>query len=108
MTARKPAANERRHLERLLEPHAGELFECVAIVRFGGEIQPTLLGLLRGRAFEQGRVVLLHLAQMRQQRIRERVAALIAEETRETLQSFAITWELVGLLVGDHLQPMLD
>jgi hypothetical protein len=45
---------------------------------------------------------------MRQQRIRERIAALMAKETRETFQSLAISRELMGLLVGHHLQPMLD
>src|SRR5260370_34321768 len=45
---------------------------------------------------------------MRQQRIRECIAALVAEKMRKTLQSFAITGKLMGLLIGDHLQPVLN
>ena len=108
MIVRKPAANQRRNLERLLEAHASEFFERVAIVRFGREIQPALRGFLRGRAFEQGRVVLLHLAQMTEQFRGKSVAVLVAEEMRKTLQSFAITRKLMGLLIGDHLQTVLD
>ena len=50
----------------------------------------------------------LHLAQVPEQRVRERIAVLEAGKTGEALQPFAIGRQRVGLIVGHHLQAMLD
>ena len=50
----------------------------------------------------------LHLAQMADQRLGEGVAILEAGKAREALEAFAIGRQRVGLVVGDHLQTVLD
>ena len=50
----------------------------------------------------------LHLAQVLEQLLRERVAILEAGKAREALQAFAVRRQRVGLLVGHHLQAVLD
>ena len=50
----------------------------------------------------------LDLAQMRHQRAGEIVAALEAEKARKHIERFGIGRQRVGLLVGHHLQAVLD
>ena len=50
----------------------------------------------------------LHDVEMAQQIAGEGGAAVIAEEARKALHRLGIVGQRVGLLVGDHLQPMLD
>ena len=62
----------------------------------------------RRRALEQGRVVALHVAQMAEQRLGKAVAIGKAEEAGEAFEPLAVARQRVGLLVGDHLQPVLE
>src|SRR5262249_48576570 len=57
---------------------------------------------------EQARVVPLHLAQMIKQRVGELIASEKPEEAREPLELLGGCRQGVRLLVGDHLQTMLD
>ncbi len=50
----------------------------------------------------------LHDVELKQQIERKRLAVLIAEELRETIDRLGLLRQAVGLFVGDHLQPMLD
>ena len=74
----------------------------------GGKASARALRLRRRRAFEQRRVVALHVAQMAEQRLGEGVAVGKAEKAREPLEPLAVARQRVGLLVGHHLQPVLD
>ena len=50
----------------------------------------------------------LHDVEMTEQILGKGRAALIAEEMRKALHRLGIVRQRMGLLVGDHLQPMLD
>ena len=50
----------------------------------------------------------LHDVEMTEQILREGRAAVIAEEMRKALHGLRLFRQRVGLLVGDHLQPVLD
>ncbi len=45
---------------------------------------------------------------MRQQHSRERITTGVAEKAREAIEFLALLRQRVGLLVGHHLQAMLD
>ncbi len=67
-----------------------------------GFLKPSLL------KCEQPAVVSLHAIEMTQQVFGEGRAAVISEKPREPLHRLDIFRQGVGLLVGDHLQPVLD
>ena len=50
----------------------------------------------------------LHDVEMAEQVLCEGRAALIAEEMRKALHRLGIVGQRMGLLVRDHLQPVLD
>ena len=60
------------------------------------------------RVLEQPDIVPLHLAQMAEQRLGECVAILEAGKAREALEAVAVGRQRMGLVVGDHLQAVLD
>ena len=57
---------------------------------------------------EQLAIMPLHDIEMAKQIIRERRAARVTEKAREPLHSLDSVRQGMGLLVSDHLQPMLD
>jgi hypothetical protein len=57
---------------------------------------------------EQPHVVALHLAHVIEQRLGKRVTILEAGEAREAFHILALRRQAVGLVVGHHLQPVLD
>ncbi len=59
-------------------------------------------------ALEQFFVVPLHDIEMAKQILGEGSAAVIAQETGETLHRLDIVRQAMGLLVRHHLQPVLD
>ena len=59
-------------------------------------------------ALEQLAVVPLHDVEMAEQILCKGRAALIAEEVCKTLDCLGVFGQRMGLLVRDHLQPVLD
>ena len=78
------------------------------IIGTGAVIRRRQLRGAGGIALEQLAVMPLHHIEMAQQVAREGGAALIAEEIRETLHCLGVFGQGMGLLVRDHLQPVLD
>ena len=105
--APKPTADERGCFKGLPEADGGELVERLAVVRRGGKLQMELPRFSCRHAFEQGCVVLLHVAQMREQDLREGIAILEPKEPRKTIEDLAIAGKRLGLLVGKHLKAVL-
>ena len=93
---RLPKAQHRQPIER------------IALDVGADEREVLLLGEEGRGALEQSHVVLLDLVQMDQQRVGEIVAVLETEKAREFAKRRAIGRQGVGLLVGHHLQAMLD
>ena len=60
------------------------------------------------RMLEQPHIVALDPAHVAQQDCGEFIAALAAEEAREDVERLGLRRQRVGLLVGHHLQAMLD
>src|SRR5262249_25441574 len=60
------------------------------------------------RIFEQSRVVVLHLAQLGKYGRLEGFAAVVAGKVRELIEGCWIGRECMGLLVGHHLQAVLN
>ena len=50
----------------------------------------------------------LHRVEMAEQVLGEGRAAFVAEEIRKALDRLGLLGQRMGLLVGDHLQPVLD
>ena len=59
-------------------------------------------------ALEQLAVMPLHDVEMAEQILGEGRAAFIAEEVRKALDGLGVVGQRMGLLVRDHLQPVLD
>ena len=105
--AGQPAAHRGRHLQRLAVAHRAEPVERLAVVGVLGKRQRQLIGPRRG-VLEQPEILALHLAQMLDQLLREGVAILEAGKPREALEAFAVRRQRMGLVVGHHLQAVLD
>ncbi len=103
-----PAAHRGGNVLRLPETQHRQPIERVAFDVGADEREVLLLGEEGRRALEQSYVVLLDLVQMNQQGVGEIVAVLETKKAREFAKSNAIRRQGVGLLVGHHLQAMLD
>src|SRR5262249_38127945 len=103
-----PAPHQRRDLERAAKTFLSEAIERLAIVRLGQKTQAAAAGLGSRRILEQGRIMALHIAQMDEQGLRESITIGKGGETGKALQAIAIGRQGVGLLVGDHLQTVLE
>ena len=73
-----------------------------------GEREVLLAGEKRRLAFEELHIVTLDGAQVRQQMPSEFVASGEAEKAREAGERIGIGRQRVGLLIGQHLQPVFD
>jgi len=107
IVAREPAAHRLADFDRAAEAHRSQLVERFDVVGIGGKEQRAAQRFGRRRILEQARVVALHLAQMVEQGGGERVASGKAEEAGKAIERVAFSGQRVGLLVGNHLQPML-
>ena len=103
-----PAAHARQHLPGLREPHLLQRGEGGRIVPLAGKhhVDPSAREL--GAVLEQGRVVALHRLQAGDERSGEGCHVRVAAEPRKAGKPLWIVGHLVRLLVGDHLQPVLD
>ena len=106
--AGEPASHRLRHLDRLAESHRAQLVEGFGGIGLGREDEAAALGGARRRVLEQARIVALHRAEVAEQRRREGVAIGIAHEAGERRELLRRRGQRMGLLVGDHLQAMLD
>ena len=106
IAAREPASDGRGDLHRIAKAQFREPVEGRAIV---GLLLENQIGLRRnGRRFEQNRIMALNLLQSRDA-ARPRIPA--GPQSRKIARSARcrrIGRQSVGLLVGDHLQAMLD
>ena len=112
IAAEAPAAHDPRDVLRpgkaqLLQPR-----QRVGIVLAGQEpLGDRLLALSRialAAVVEQARIVPVHPAQMRQQCLGEGLAIGKAGQPGNALQPFLVLRQRVALLVGDHLDAVLD
>ena len=108
IVAGHPLLHDGRHHQRLLEAQLGEIIEHARIVRAGPIIQVGELRRAGRIALEQPAVVALHAIEPDQQIPGEGGPVRIAEEARELLHPFGRVGQRMGLLVGDHLEPVLD
>ena len=106
--AGEPAPHRLRHLDRLAESHRAQLVEGFGGIGLGRKDEAAALGGARRRVLEQARIVALHRAEVAEQRRREGVAIGIAHEAGECRKLLRRRGQRMGLLVGDHLQAMLD
>ena len=79
-----------------------------AVIGILGKDEAVAFGLARRRMLEQLGIVVLHRAELRHQRGRKCVAPLIAEKAGKMLHTAAVGRQRMGLLIGDHLQAVLD
>ena len=103
-----PAAHRGGDVLRLPETQHRQPVERIALDVGADEREVLLLGEEGRRAFEQSDIVLLDLVQMNQQGVGKVVAVLETEKARELAECRAIGRQGVGLLIGHHLQAMLD
>ena len=102
-----PAADAGRDGGRVLEAHRGEVGERVGIVAGAGEDEAAA-GPEVGLALEQRRVVPLDRGQRLQHRGLERLPVREPGERGEALELGLARRERLRLLVGHHLQPVLE
>ncbi len=106
--AGEPSPHRLRHLDRLAEPHRAQLVEGFGSIGLGRKDEAAALGGARRRVLEQARIVALHRAEVAEQRRREGVPIGVAHEAGERRELLRGRGQRMGLLVGDHLQAMLD
>ncbi len=108
VVAGKPALQRFGNRRRLLEAQRGDMLQQPGIVGATAEIE-LRQGRRRGSlVLEQLAVVPLDATQVPEQHVGERVPTGKAEEPGEPLDGLGLFGKRVGLLIGDHLQPMLD
>ena len=91
-----------------LKPRVVEVIEQARVFGAGAVVHRRQLRGAGGIALEQLFVMPLHDIEMAEQVLGERRAAVVAEEAGKTLHGLGIVGQAVGLLVGDHLQPVFD
>ena len=106
--ARHPLLQRFGDHDRLLETERGEMIEQPQVLRTGAVIDLRQLYRAGRVALEQLAVMPLHGLEMAKQILGKGRPALIAEETRKPLHGLGIVRQRMGLLVGDHLQPVFD
>ena len=84
------------------------MFEQTRLFGAGAVIHRRQLYAAGRVAFEQLAVMVLDDVEMVQQILGESRAAVIAEEAGEAFHRFDVVGQRMGLLVRDHLQPVLD
>ena len=84
------------------------MVEQARILRPGGVVDCGQLHRAGRIALEQLAVMPLHDVEMAEQILRKGCPALIAEEVRKALDGLGVFGQRMGLLVRDHLQPVLD
>ena len=84
------------------------MVEQARILWPGSVVDLRQLHRARRIALEQLAVMALHDVEMAEQILRKGRPALIAEEVRKALHGLGIFGQRMGLLVRDHLQPVLD
>jgi hypothetical protein len=109
VVAFEPLLDRCRRRGRLLEAESGQMFEQARIVGTGAIIDLRQFRRARGIvALEQFCVMPLHRVEMGEQVFGEGRTAFIAEEIGKALDRVGLLGQRMGLLVGDHLQPVLD
>ena len=103
-----PAADGRRHAVGALEALRRQRLQRFGIVVDAGEDERAFGGGERGRAFEQLGVMALHGAQDRQRARLERRLVREAHEAGDIGALGGILGQAMGLLVGDHLDAVLQ
>ena len=102
----EPDAHGARDFQRVAKAHAGQTIERLAVVLVLRKAQRAVRA-LRHR-LEQLRILPLHVAQMQHAAHRQRTRVPSKpEKSRKTLERLGIRRQRVGLLVRDHLQPVL-
>src|SRR5262249_56474421 len=84
-----PASHQRRDFERLAKTHFEETIERLRIVGLRRKREVGPIAALRKRLLEQTGIMALHIAQMQEQRLGERIAIAEAAETGETIEAVA-------------------
>ena len=103
-----PAADRLGGVFGPLEAETAQRRQGLGIVADAGEDQVARLGAERRRVLEQARVMFLDAAQMTRHLGREPVEARIAAEFGEARERAGFERQALRLLVGDHLQAVLD
>ena len=103
-----PELQRAGHRDRLLEAERRQMVEQARILRPCGVVDLRQLHRAGRIALEQLAVMSLHDVEMAEQILRKGCPALIAEEVRKALDGLGIFGQRMGLLVRDHLQPVLD
>ena len=108
VSGRVPALHRGGNLARLPKTHFRQPIERLALALRRRERQILPLREQGGRALKQPDIMRLDFAQMRQQHSGEIVAIFEAEKPGERTERLAIGRQSVRLLVGHHLQAVLD
>ena len=107
-TPEMPAANRLRGGRRIVEPEALKGRQRLGIVGDAGEDEIAGRSAQRRRILEQPRIVALDPRQVAGQVLGEGFEPPIAAEFGEARERRALEGQALRLLVGDHLQPVLD
>jgi len=103
-----PGADGGRDLRHLHEAEAAQRLERLGIVLRAGEDEAAAFFREWRRRFEEARVVSLHGAKLRQQRLREFLPAVEIHEAGDVIEALIRRGQSMRLLVGDHLQPVFE
>ena len=103
-----PAAHGGDDLGRIGKAHRRQRRRGDGIIGLAGEHHVGAAAGELGRVLEQGGVVALHARQLGRQRRGKCGRIIEAGEFRHTLQIIGACRQRLRLLVGDHLQAMLD
>ena len=103
-----PAPDHARGRRRIAEAQRAQGLERARIVVGAGEDQVAAGAGEARRLLEQPRIVALDAAQRAQHLLLERARIGVAEEGRYSGEARLVLGQAVGLLVGHHLQPVLD
>ena len=103
-----PAAHGGDHLGGPLVAHAGERLDGAGIVGFAGKHHVGAAARQLGAVLEQANVVALHAFQLGGQARGEGAASAKPQKRASAGELVGIVGQRLGLLVGDHLQAMLD
>src|SRR6516225_6579559 len=108
ISGRMPVPNQPGYLKRLAEAHCAESVECFVIVATSRKAQARTLAASRAVMLEKSGVMSLHVAQMHEHRSGEIIPARKPGKSGKLPHPFLIGRQRVDLLVGNHLQPILN
>src|SRR5262245_30923218 len=106
VASRLPAPHKSGYFWRAAKSHFREAVERFAIVRLRWKEQTPAASLDCRRVLEQGRIMALHVAQMKKQGLSESVSIGKAGKAGKPFQSIPIGGQRMGLLIGHHLQTV--